>query len=145
MNIACVIRFMDLLDDELELHPSKKIVYLVNKGRRPFTNGAFLIGAYAIFKLNLRPESVLELFESVDPNYFEAFRDATFAPPRFGLTLLDCWRALCRARDLGWVAPPTSAGTWGKINVDEYEHYENPLNGDLVQVKTAPTHSLSGV
>jgi cell division cycle 14 len=134
MNIACVIRFIGLLEDKLRLYPTKKLVYLVGKGRRNFTNSAFMIGAYAIFKMNLEPDDVLKIFESVDPNYFEAFRDATFSKQDFDLTLVDCWRALCRARNLGWFTLPTSSGLWGQVDLVEYEHYENPLNGDLVEV-----------
>ena len=137
MNISSVIRFIELLEDEIDFNPSKKIVYLVERGRRPYTNGAFLIGAYLILKLDLEPEEILKKFKGVDPHIFEPFRDATFAPVDFGLSLLDCWRAVRKAKALGWLRPPTSPGVWGKINVNEYDHYEDPLNGDLVQVAVA--------
>jgi hypothetical protein len=55
--------------------------------------------------------------------------------PDFELTLLDCWRALEQGRSLGWIGMPKPApappGLWGQIDVDEYEHYDDPMNGDL--------------
>jgi cell division cycle 14 len=134
MNMSCLIRFIQMLEDEIELNPTKKIVYLAEKGRRPFTNGAFLLGSYLIITKKCGPDEVMEKFHSVDPKIFEPFRDATFAPVDFGLSLIDCWRAIQRVDRLGWFSQPTSAGIWGMIDLDEYEHYEDPLNGDLVQV-----------
>ena len=135
MNISSVIRFVELLEWKRASEPSKKIVYLVERGRRPFTNGAFLIGAYLILKLDFEPEVVVKKFDGIDPHMLEPFRDASFAPVEFGLSLLDCFRAVRKAKTLGWLRPPTSRGIWGKINVGEYDHYEDPLNGDLVQVR----------
>ena len=143
MNISSVVRFIEILEEEKELHPNKKLVYLVDQGRRPFTNGAFLTGAYLILKLDFEPGEVLKKFDGVNPQSFEPFRDATFAPVDFGLSLLDCWRALRKAKSLGWLRPPSCPRIWGEINIDEYDHYEDPLNGDLVQVRRgtfAATH-----
>ena len=134
MNVSSLIRFIEILDEEAEFNPSKKIVYLVERGRRPFTNGAFLIGAYLILKRDYDPEVVMKKFDGIDSHMLEPFRDATFAPVDFGLSLLDCFRAVRKVKTLGWLRPPTSRGLWGKINVNEYDHYEDPLNGDLVQV-----------
>ncbi len=138
MNISSVIHFVEMLEDEMEFNPSKKVVYLVERGRRAFTNGAFLIGAYLILKHAYDPEDVLAKFDAVHPHTLEPFRDATFAPVEFGLQLIDCWRAVRKALHLGWLHPPKSPGIWGAINVDEYDHYENPLNGDLVEVPEPP-------
>jgi hypothetical protein len=134
MNISSVIHFVEMLEDEMEFNPSKKVVYLVERGRRAFTNGAFLIGAFLILKHGYEPEDVRKKLDAVNPNTLEPFRDATFAPVEFGLHLIDCWRAVRKAMTVGWLQPPKTPGIWGAINVDEYDHYENPLNGDLVEV-----------
>ena len=134
MNVFAIVRFIELLEEETDFNESKKIVYLVDRGRRPFTNGAFLIGAYMILKLDFKTDDILEKFNGIDQHIFEPFRDATFAPVEFGLSLLDCFQALQKAKTLGWLRLPESPGIWGKINIDEYDHYEDPLNGDLVQV-----------
>ncbi len=137
LNISSVARFMELLEDEAKFNKSKKIVYLVDRGRRPTTNGAFLVGAYLVLKLDFQPEDVLKIFKGLDPDIFEPFRDATFAPVDFGLSLLDCWRAIRKAMTLGWFRPAVKPGLWGLINIDEYDHYEDPLNADLVEVSVA--------
>ena len=113
MNISSVIHFVEMLEDEMEFNPSKKVVYLVERGRRPFTNGAFLIGAYLILKHAYEPDAVLEKFDAVHPHTLEPFRDATFAPVEFGLHLIDCWRALRKAMLLGWLQPPKAPGILG--------------------------------
>ena len=134
MKLSSIARFVEMLDEERQNNPLQKIVYLVERGRRPFTKGAFLIGAYLILKMDMEPKVALEKYDGIDPHMFEPFRDATFAPVEFGLSLLDCFRAVRKAKTLGWLRLPINPGEWGEINVDEYDHYEDPLNGDLVQV-----------
>ena len=54
---------------------------------------------------------------------------------RSELTLSDCWAALERAKGLAWLGLPRFlGGRWGRIDPDEYEHYNNPLNADLHQI-----------
>jgi cell division cycle 14 len=78
-----------------------------------------------------RPQSVAAAFASVNEHAFEHFRDATFSESVFNLTLLDCWSALARGKAMGWIDKPTTPGVWGRIILEEYDHYEDPLNGDL--------------
>jgi len=135
MNISSVMRFIDLLQEEMTYYSNKTIVYMADRGRRPLTNAAFLMGSYLILKLDYDPERVTKIFESIGPYAFEPFRDATFSPVDFGLSLMDCWKALVKGKSLGWIRSPERPGAkWGMIGMEEYEHYENPLNGDLVQV-----------
>ena len=136
MNISVVTRFIQLLDQEvIESNPKTKIVYCIQPGRRSLSNGLFLIGSYLILKLDKDPDEVSSLFESLGLSMIETFRDATYAPSDFDLELIDCWRALKRARNLGWILP-ADAGTrkWGQIDMDKYEHFESPENGDMVEV-----------
>ena len=135
MNVSSVLRFIDLVEDEMEFYAQKKLVHLVPRGRRPFTNGAFLIGAYLILKHNVEPDEVIRKFDAANLDLLEPFRDATFAPVRFGLDILDCLRAVSKGKSLGWLWPQAATGVWGAVDVDEYDHYEDPLNGDLVQVR----------
>jgi cell division cycle 14 len=133
MNFSNVARFVELLDKELGAYPNSKIVYSVDAGRREMTNAIFLLGAYMILKLGMITEVVLESFEWVDETAVELFRDATFSQPNFGLTLEDCWRGLEQGKALGWVREPSKprSAHWGEIDVDEYAHWDNPLNGDF--------------
>ncbi len=75
-------------------------------------------------------------FDGFDPEHFEQYRDATFAPPDFRLRLVDCWRGIRRAQMKNWIARPSrhNPHLWGRIDEGEYNLYENPLNGDLHEV-----------
>ena len=132
LNFSCVSRFIELLNDEKANHPECKIVYLVDAGSRELTNAAFLLGAYMLFQLSVKSECILSSFGCLKSR-LRPYRDAAFAPSDFDLSLLDCWRGLERGRDMGWVrlpAPPEPS-RWGMVNVDEYAHWDSPLNGDL--------------
>ena len=135
MNISSVTNFIEILDRELDGYPECKIVYCIPPGRRTLSNGIFLMGSYLIIKLDMEPTEVWGLFESVDLSMIEPFRDATYAPTDFHLELIDCWRALKRGRGLGWILP-AAAGShkWGLIDMHEYELFEAPEHGDLVEV-----------
>ena len=51
-----------------------------------------------ILKMELEADEVARRFEWLAASSVEAFRDASFAAPDFGLTLHDCWRGLARGR-----------------------------------------------
>jgi cell division cycle 14 len=78
-----------------------------------------------------RPLNVSAAFASIKDHAFEHYRDATFSNSEFDLTLLDCWEALARGKSMGWIDKPATPGLWGRIMLEEYDHYEDPLNGDL--------------
>eukprot|EP00291_Cryptomonas_curvata_P006667 CAMPEP_0172201902 /NCGR_PEP_ID=MMETSP1050-20130122/30301_1 /TAXON_ID=233186 /ORGANISM="Cryptomonas curvata, Strain CCAP979/52" /LENGTH=242 /DNA_ID=CAMNT_0012879687 /DNA_START=211 /DNA_END=935 /DNA_ORIENTATION=+ len=126
MNLACVMRFGMMLEEEIAAHPAEKIVYCSERGRRNVTNAVFLMGSYMVLVLKLSPDEVRDRFE--DAYNFEAFRDATFVPADFGLSLLDCWRGLACGRALGWIGETPEDGVY---DLAEYEHYDDPANGEL--------------
>lgn len=66
-------------------------------------------------------------FAMIEPNPFKPFRDATYLPSDFPVTLLDCLMSLEKATQLGWYNHATFA-------VEDYEYWDHPLNGDLHQV-----------
>ena len=134
MNMSSVIRFVEQLDDEL--HQSCTLLYSVDESKRSLTNAIFLLGAYMILRLGTSADEVDRTFAWAGPAMVEAYRDATFAAPDFDLALTDCWRGLIKGTQLGWVGLPSSeeAFRWGEIDVDEYENYDSPLNGDLHEV-----------
>jgi cell division cycle 14 len=121
MNLASVERFIEILERKLEEHQDCSIVYCVQEKTRHVTNAVFLLGCYMILRVRLSPEAVWSAFEEIG-DMTTSYRDSTFEEPDFLLTLVDCWRGLSRANDLGWV---------DKIDMDEYIHYDSPLEGDL--------------
>eukprot|EP00292_Cryptomonas_paramecium_P012687 CAMPEP_0113682970 /NCGR_PEP_ID=MMETSP0038_2-20120614/13003_1 /TAXON_ID=2898 /ORGANISM="Cryptomonas paramecium" /LENGTH=365 /DNA_ID=CAMNT_0000602187 /DNA_START=87 /DNA_END=1185 /DNA_ORIENTATION=+ /assembly_acc=CAM_ASM_000170 len=134
-DITSVIFFSCTLTDEMDAHRSKRIVYLVDTDPRRLTNSVFLLGAFLMLTRKMEPGQVWAKFSSIEETLLEPYRDASFDPPDFALSLLDCWRGLWRAMSLHWLALPTTRPTvWGQIDLEEYEHYEDPLNGDITQV-----------
>jgi cell division cycle 14 len=112
------------------------LLYVVDQGRRALTNAVFLLGAFMIVRLGCSVEDVVRSCGGLDPALMTAYRDATFAPSDFDLTLEDCWGAIVKAMELGWIGLPASMDDyqWGCVDVDEYAHYDDPLNGDLHEV-----------
>jgi cell division cycle 14 len=134
MNLACAVKFIDMLDEAMSEFASHKILVCVNEGRRNMTNTCFLLGSYMILKLNLAPEVVASNFAWLESWMMEPFRDATYADADFFLTLEDCWRGLWRAKQLRWIDVPDDQGICGQYDINEYSHYDDPLNGDLHEV-----------
>ena len=139
MNMSCTIRFIELLEQELEAcarASCDQLVVSVEAGARPLTNAIMLLGSYLIIKKDMAPDQVADCFADIQPELLEDFRDATDLPADFGLTLRDCWDGLFQGKRCGWVGRPTHAGSplWGAIDIEEYEHYDSPGNADLHQV-----------
>jgi protein-tyrosine phosphatase len=114
-------------------------VCVVKMGKRLLTNAVFLLGSYMLIKLKMDPQAVWDTFRNAasityDTNLME-YRDASSTDADFALRLLDCWQALQRAADLGWIQlPEVQGGPWGRLNLPEHEHYDSPLNGNFAQV-----------
>ena len=135
MNMASVLQFAEQLHSELCQNPTCRFFVPSAEGRRPLTNSVFLLGSYLVLMPGWTSDRVADCFSWLEPSQFEEYRDATFSAPDFGLTLVDCWRGLERGKNLEWVAKPSYENyMWGRIDLDEYVHYDSPLNGDLHEV-----------
>ena len=136
MNFLSITNFVKALDHQADDGLSDAIVYIAGDGPRAFTNAAFLLGAYMLLTLDMTPAAVAAHFTGLDPSLFEPYRDATYRPSDFHLSLADCWSGIYRAIGEGWLARPSSRGSrlWGRINADEYAQYDDPLNADLHEV-----------
>ena len=82
-----------------------------------------------ILKLDMTAEQVAERFSWLESTLIEPYRDATFTEADFHLHLLDCWRGLDKGKSQGWVRYASSGFMWGEIDIEQYEHYDNPTNG----------------
>jgi cell division cycle 14 len=137
LNMCSVIKFVQQLDSELEDYPSCILFYSVGSSRRDLTNAIFLIGSFMILRLGWTSTEVNSSFEWAEP-YVEAYRDATYATSSFDLKLRDCWDSLMKGIEKGWVELPSCTEDedykYGEIDIEEYEHYDNPLNGDMHEV-----------
>ena len=134
LNMSSIIKFVEQLQSELEGHPSCILFYSVGSSQRELTNAIFLVGAFMIMKLKWLYDEVIESFKWAKP-YIEAYRDATFSTRSFELSLADCWAALTKGVEKGWVGMPSSQEYfYSEIDIDEYDHYDCPLNGDMHEV-----------
>jgi cell division cycle 14 len=136
MNLLSIVDFIQTLDQQVDAGISDTVVYVAKKGPRGLTNAVFLLGAYMLLKLDMSPNCIAERFADLDSNLIESYRDASFDRPDFGLSLLDCWSGIHRAMEHHWLARPVEPTSvhWGRINIAEYEQYNDPLNADLHEV-----------
>jgi cell division cycle 14 len=136
MSISSTIHFIRQLEESLEecvILSCSRLVYSVLPGRRSLSNAAVLLGSYMILKKDMTPDQVADRFLAISPERLEDFRDATHMPANFGLTLRDVWDGLYRGKQCTWIDRPSHADCpfWGQIDIEEYENYDNPANGDL--------------
>ena len=152
MSLSAISKFIDLFDKELAECSSESIVYSVKTGRRELTNGVFLLGTYMLLRVGMQPREVSGKFDVLNPNLFEPFRDASDGPSMLDISLVDCWRGIRCAQKLHWLAYPSRSNQnlWGRIDLEEYSFYNEPLNGDLNEVVPgkflafAGPHNLNG-
>ena len=134
MNASSVVDFIQELELKLLQNPGARIVYMVAPGKRALSNAVFLLGAYMILKLDTTRQDVADRFDWLDDSLIEDFRDATFCPGSFRLTLEDCWGGIEKGQRLGWFKASSDGEYWGMINIEEYRHYDSSANGDFHEV-----------
>ena len=129
-----VVEFIQELELKLLQNPGARIVYMVAPGKRALSNAVFLLRAYMILKLDMTTQHVADHFDWLDDSLIEDFRDATFCPGSFRLTLEDCWGGIEKGQGLGWFKASSDGEYWGMINIKEYRHYDSSANGDFHEV-----------
>ncbi|KAM9367268.1 LOW QUALITY PROTEIN: dual specificity protein phosphatase CDC14B [Phaethornis superciliosus] len=146
LNLAMVYRYCCKLNKKLKSFSliRKKIIHYTGFDQKKQANAAFLIGSYAgelgcslqfsnrsyricsecmIIYLRESPEDVYRLILAGSISY-PPFRDASFGTCSFHLTLLDCFHAINKALQYGFL-------DFNTFDVNEYEHYERAENGDF--------------
>jgi cell division cycle 14 len=95
---------------------------------------------------DMTPGQVVACFAGIKPAMIENFRDVTHMPADFGLTLRDVWDGLYRGKQCRWIDRPSddSSPFWGKIDIEEYEHYDDPINGDLHELLPGKLFAFRG-
>jgi cell division cycle 14 len=121
LDLSSLSRFMSILQRAVKTRNGKTLVYTVDITPRSLTNAAFLLGSYMMIEMGYTSNAVWDAFSSIEP-MLEMYRDAQSSPASFHLEVIDCWRGVERANVLGWI---------DAIDMEEYDHYSNPLEGDL--------------
>jgi hypothetical protein len=91
---------------------------------------SFLLGSYLIMFDNASYDEVVAAFQPVSQWFlsFPEFLDEEREDDQ--ISVLDCWRALSTAKLNGWIDFQSDEVDVEKcIDMMEYEHYDNPLNG----------------
>ena len=86
-------------------------------------NAATLIGCYLIAYHGASPDQILAMFDEHNIGPFVPFRDAGAAISTYNLSVRDVLMGFHRGMGLGWI-------DLRNFNPEEYEHYEQPENGD---------------
>jgi len=116
---------------------NKILVHITSFEKEKQVNSAFLCGCYSLFYLNYEPEEIYDILSENNKVKFIGFRDASVVPSQYSLKLIDCFRALKKAKKLNWVDMDT-------FNVNEYIYYEKVANGDLNWIIPSKMLAFSG-
>ncbi|XP_063450368.1 dual specificity protein phosphatase CDC14B isoform X5 [Pan paniscus] len=125
LNLAMVYRYCCKINKKLKSITMlrKKIVHFTGSDQRKQANAAFLVGCYMVIYLGRTPEEAYRILIFGETSYIP-FRDAAYGSCNFYITLLDCFHAVKKAMQYGFL-------NFNSFNLDEYEHYEKAENGDL--------------
>ncbi|XP_062968665.1 dual specificity protein phosphatase CDC14B isoform X4 [Cynocephalus volans] len=125
LNLAMVYRYCCKINKKLKSITMirKKIIHFTGSDQRKQANAAFLVGCYMVIYLGRTPEEAYRILIFGDISYMP-FRDAAYGSCSFYITLLDCFHAVKKAMQYGFL-------DFNSFSLDEYEHYEKAENGDL--------------
>uniref|UniRef100_A0A7S4NNX9 protein-tyrosine-phosphatase n=2 Tax=Guillardia theta TaxID=55529 RepID=A0A7S4NNX9_GUITH len=126
-NLGTTITMLRSFEDKLRSGTQERITLFVEDTITDVTNGMYLIGSFLCVSMGLSPSEAWIPFAQVSPWDHCPFRDATWAPSTFNITLRDCWAGLQRAMEQGLLDPSS-------LDVNEYFYYESPWNGDMHEV-----------
>ncbi|EDV23417.1 uncharacterized protein TRIADDRAFT_27920 [Trichoplax adhaerens] len=126
VNMAVLYRYYCKLNKKLKSPTlaKKKIVHYTSYDSKKRANAAFLIAAYSVIGLRKSPDDAYHILTNGNKPPFLPFRDASYGPSTYNLTILHCLKALKKGMDNGFVSFDT-------FDVDEYEYYEKVENGDF--------------
>eukprot|EP00961_Rhodomonas_salina_P294257 3934418-Rhodomonas_salina.1 len=105
----------------------RKLAYYCDDNPSTIANTAFLLGCYAMLDWDYSPEQASTVFSRIYPSPIPGFRDATYRPADYTISLLDCFQGLRHAMALGWFRQDV-------FDLDEYEHWDAVENGDMHDV-----------
>ncbi|XP_073908641.1 dual specificity protein phosphatase CDC14B isoform X1 [Castor canadensis] len=125
LNLAMVYRYCCKINKKLKSITMlrKKIIHFTGSDQRKQANAAFLVGCYMVIYLGRTPEEAYRILIFGDTSYIP-FRDAAYGSCNFYITLLDCFHAVKKAMQYGFL-------NFNSFNLDEYEYYEKAENGDF--------------
>jgi len=130
VNVGKVVEFCEFFSGKINDPRLRKrhVTYYTSTDPGHMTNTAFLISSWLLLEKGCSPEDAVRPF--VDKRFGAwtiPFRDATYLPQDFPLTLLDCMKGLASAVRLGWFNPR-------EFDLGEYDALDNPGTCDMHEV-----------
>eukprot|EP00981_Chlorochromonas_danica_P011843 scaffold4308_cov162-Ochromonas_danica.AAC.2 len=122
LDIGLTYKFCKQLDEALK-KADRPVLYYFGQSEHSRSNSAVLLGAYMIFVRQVSVEQAYAPFIGIQPP-FVPFRDAGFCVNTFPLTVLDCMRAMDKARKLGHFQYST-------FRLQEFQDLGKLQNGDV--------------
>jgi hypothetical protein len=131
-NLGQLYRFAEFLRDAKVQSVGSRLLFCTGNDTEIITACSFFVGGYMILLEDSSLEFVSAAFDQLSSK-FQVFRDPSETMSAGeGLTVLDGWRALVRAKSNGWINfRDEDIDIDVCIDVQEYQHYDNPLNGYL--------------
>lgn len=126
LNLSLLYRYCQKLNKKLKSYTlaKKKIVHFTSVDPQKRANAAYMMAAYAVIYLEKTPEEAFQPLQGGLNPPFMPFRDASFGVAVYTITILDCLRAIQRAKEANFF-------DFEDFDCDEYEHYEKVQNGDF--------------
>ncbi|XP_037528072.1 dual specificity protein phosphatase CDC14A [Rhipicephalus sanguineus] len=126
LNLAMLYRYYIKLQKKLNSYAlaQKKIIHYTTSDAKKRVNAAFLMGSYSVIFLKRSAEQAYKSLCAGIITPYISFRDASFGPCTYNLSLLNCLRAVEKAVLHKFLDFET-------FDVEEYEYYERVENGDL--------------
>ncbi|KAK8787288.1 hypothetical protein V5799_022935 [Amblyomma americanum] len=126
LNLAMLFRYCIKLQKKLKSYAlaQKKIIHYTTSDAKKRVNAAFLMGSYSIIYLKRTAEQAYKSLCAGIITPYISFRDASFGPCTYNLSLLNCLRAIDKAVLHKFLDFET-------FDLEEYEYYERVENGDL--------------
>ena len=128
-SLANFYRFSQCLVDARHDHPSK--ILIVCSGRDPemVTRSALLLGGHLLVHVGMPLREVEDIFSPISSGFMPM---RPWDNAKEVVTVLDCWRALHRARQYAWIDFTSNAVDFDRsIDMQEHIHYDSLVNGAL--------------
>ena len=137
-DLGAIFRFCEEIDEMLKIagQTGERVVHCVSNKQHARSNGALLMAAYALIRLNRNPLQAYAPLMGIYPP-LSPFRDASYGLSTYNLSVLDCLKGIHRAM---------SAGIWNplRFNADSYMHYAKVENGDWNWIEVDKLLAFSG-
>ena len=128
-SLANVYTFSQCLVDARHDHPSKTLIVCSGRDPKMVTRSALLLGGHLLVHIGMPLSEVEDIFSPISSS-FMPMRPCCNA--KEVVTVLDCWRALHRARQYAWIDFTTDAIDFERcIDMQEHIHYDSLVNGAL--------------